>query len=112
MTCRVTSWLGLGVERPRSSPNKIRNGLPWRSSENEEFARLHERSRFYPVEVHATREIPSVELHFVIPRTHYIVDQLRDLLAECVEDYQSDVRAIGETIADRGRGIEGVGVVL
>ena len=42
MVVRVPPRLGLGVERPRSSPNEIRNSLPWRSFDQQELPSLYE----------------------------------------------------------------------
>jgi hypothetical protein len=77
-----------------------------------QLARLHERSRLYPVEVDTAGEICGLELNLMIPCFLFAILQKCDLLPEGVEDRQHHVRTIGKSIADRGRRIKRVRKIL
>ena len=53
---------------------------------NDEFARLHERSRFDPIETDTAGEARAVALDLVIGGILFAIQENRYLLSEYVED--------------------------
>ena len=71
-------------------------GICVRLSDQQEPARLDEVApaasilsfRLQPVEIHAARQIPGIELHFMITSIHVAIDEPSNLLTESVENRQ------------------------
>ena len=61
------------------------------STDEQKFFRLHERSRFYPVEVDAAGKAGTVEPGLMITCLLLSILKKCDLLSEGVEDCQLDI---------------------
>ena len=73
---------------------------------------LHKAPRLHSVEVHAACQIIGVELHLMAAGRDLTVDQLCHPLPQRVKHSERYVRSMRQAVADRGRGVEGIGVVL
>ena len=80
--------------------------------QQQKFARLGKISGFHPIELHAAGEILGVKLHIENAGLLLTILEQGNLLAEGVVNAQDYVCTIGQAVADRRRGVEGVGVVL
>ena len=83
-----------------------------RSPDEHKIARLHNAAGSQAIQVHATNKTVRVRDCFVISCLLLPLNERGHLLPECVEYGQRHARAASETVADGGRGVEGVGVVL